>query len=182
MGYWIRVILASNRGTLMELGISPIVTSGLIMQLLAGAKLIEVGETPKDRALFNGAQKLFGMVITLGQGIVYVMTGMYGVPSDIGAGVCLLIIIQLFVAGLIAILLDELLQKGYGLGSGISLFIATNICETIVWKALSPTTINTGKGTEFEGAIIALFHQLATRTDKIRALQRVWNGRQDLPN
>lgn len=55
--YWIRVILASNRGTLMELGISPIVTSGLIMQLLAGAKIIEVGDTPKDRALFNGAQK-----------------------------------------------------------------------------------------------------------------------------
>merc|ERR1712071_432156 len=45
--YWIRVILASNRGTLMELGISPIVTSGLIMQLLAGAKIIEVGDTPK---------------------------------------------------------------------------------------------------------------------------------------
>ena len=112
--YWIRVILASNRGTLMELGISPIVTSGLIMQLLAGAKLIEVGDTPKDRALFNGAQKLFGMVITVGQAIVYVLTGMYGDPSDIGAGVCLLIIIQLFVAGLIVLLLDELLQKGYG--------------------------------------------------------------------
>ncbi len=44
-------------GTLMELGISPIVTSGLIMQLLAGAKIIEVGDSPKDRALFNGAQK-----------------------------------------------------------------------------------------------------------------------------
>ena len=39
---------------------------------------------------------------------------MYGDPSDIGAGVCLLIIIQLFVAGLIVLLLDELLQKGYG--------------------------------------------------------------------
>ena len=44
------------------------------------------------------------MVITLGQGIVYVMTGMYGEPSDIGAGVCLLIVIQLFVAGLIVLL------------------------------------------------------------------------------
>ena len=96
----------------MELGISPIVTSGLIMQLLAGAKLIEVGDTPKDRALFNGAQKLFGMVITVGQAIVYVLTGMYGDPSDIGAGVCLLIIIQLFVAGLIVLLLDELLPAG----------------------------------------------------------------------
>jgi preprotein translocase subunit SecY len=49
-------------GTLMELGISPIVTSGLIMQLLAGAKIIEVGDTPKDRALFNGAQKCKHMI------------------------------------------------------------------------------------------------------------------------
>merc|ERR1719398_93587 len=179
--YWIRVILASNRGTLMELGISPIVTSGLIMQLLAGAKLIEVGDTPKDRALFNGAQKLFGMVITVGQAIVYVLTGMYGDPSDIGAGVCLLIIIQLFVAGLIVIILDELLQKGYGMGSGISLFIATNICETVVWKAFSPTTINTGKGTEFEGAIIAAFHLLMARADKVLALKEAFY-RQSAPN
>jgi protein transport protein SEC61 subunit alpha len=56
----------------------------------------------------------------------------------------------------------------YGLGSGISLFIATNICENIIWKAFSPTTINTGRGAEFEGAIIALFHLLITRTDKVR--------------
>lgn len=106
---------------------------------------------------------------------------MYGDPSDIGAGVCLLIIIQLFVAGLIVLLLDELLQKGYGLGSGISLFIATNICETIVWKAFSPATVNTGRGTEFEGAIIALFHLLATRSDKIRGLKEAFY-RQNLPN
>ena len=59
--YWLRVIMASNRGTLMELGISPIVTSSLIMQLLAGAKILEVGDTPKDRALFNGAQKCKGV-------------------------------------------------------------------------------------------------------------------------
>uniref|UniRef100_A0A8C6U0V4 Protein transport protein SEC61 subunit alpha n=1 Tax=Neogobius melanostomus TaxID=47308 RepID=A0A8C6U0V4_9GOBI len=181
--YWMRVIMASNRGTLMELGISPIVTSGLIMQLLAGAKIIEVGDTPKDRALFNGAQKLFGMIITIGQAIVYVMTGMYGDPSEMGAGiyVCLYCFNYLFVAGLIVLLLDELLQKGYGLGSGISLFIATNICETIVWKAFSPTTVNTGRGTEFEGAIIALFHLLATRTDKVRALREAFY-RQNLPN
>jgi len=179
--YWMRVIMASNRGTLMELGISPIVTSGLIMQLLAGAKIIEVGDTPRDRALFSGAQKLFGMIITIGQAIVYVMTGMYGVPADMGMGVCLLIVIQLFVAGLIVLLLDELLQKGYGLGSGISLFIATNICETIIWKAFSPTTINTGRGTEFEGAVISLFHLLATRADKSRALREAFY-RQNLPN
>ena len=56
--YWMRVILASNRGTLMELGISPIVTSGMVMQLLAGSKLIDVNQSiPEDRALFQGAQK-----------------------------------------------------------------------------------------------------------------------------
>ncbi|XP_064399121.1 protein transport protein Sec61 subunit alpha [Halichondria panicea] len=179
--YWIRVIMASNRGTLMELGISPIVTSSLIMQLLAGAKILEVGDTPKDRALFNGAQKLFGMVITVGQSVVYVMTGMYGEPADLGAGICTIIVLQLLCAGLVVLLLDELLQKGYGLGSGISLFIATNVCETIVWKCFSPATINTGRGTEFEGAIIAFFHLLATRTDKIRGLREAFY-RQNLPN
>lgn len=179
--YWMRVIMASNRGTLMELGISPIVTSGLIMQLLAGTKIIEVGDSVKDRALFNGAQKLFGILITICQAIVYVVTGMYGEPADLGMGICLLIIIQLLCSGLIVLLLDELLQKGYGLGSGISLFIATNICETIVWKAFSPATINTGKGTEFEGAVIALFHLLATRTDKVRGLREAFY-RQNLPN
>lgn len=71
--------------------------------------------------------------------------------------------------------------QGYGLGSGISLFIATNICETIVWKAFSPTTVNTGNGTEFEGAVIALFHLLATRPDKFRALKWAFY-RNNLPN
>jgi protein transport protein SEC61 subunit alpha len=56
--YWMRLILASNRGTLMELGITPIVTSGMIMQLLAGANLITVDQSVKeDRVLFNAAQK-----------------------------------------------------------------------------------------------------------------------------
>lgn len=154
----------------MELGISPIVTSGLVMQLLAGAKLIDVDQSRReDRALFNGAQKLLGIVITVGEAVAYVLSGMYGDVRDLGAGLAILIIVQLFVAGIIVLLLvrggahvrsssgaltravaacaqDELLQKGYGLGSGISLFIATNICENIVWKAFSPTTINTGRG------------------------------------
>merc|ERR1712046_436479 len=98
-----------------------------------------------------------------------------------GAGNAILIIVQLFVAGIIVILLDELLQKGYGLGSGISLFIATNICESIIWKSFSPTTMNTGKGTEFEGAIVALFHFLLSRGDKLGALRDEFY-RQSAPN
>jgi protein transport protein SEC61 subunit alpha len=67
------------------------------------------------------------------------------------------------------------------MGSGISLFIATNICESVVWKALSPTTMNTGKGTEFEGAIIALFHLLWARSEKVMALKEAFY-RQNAPN
>merc|ERR1719198_2920486 len=111
------------------------------------------------------------MVITVGEAVAYTLSGMYGDVKDLGAGNAILIIVQLFIAGIIVLILDELLQKGYGLGSGISLFIATNICESIVWKAFSPTTVNTGKGTEFEGAIIALFHYLVSRTDKVMALK-----------
>ena len=117
----------------------------------------------------------------MGQATVYVLTGLYGQPKDIGAGVCLLLIIQLIVAALIVILLDELLQKGYGLGSGINLFIATNICESIVWKAFSPTTVNIGRGSEFEGAIVSLFHLLFTWSDKGRALREAF-WRERLPN
>jgi len=180
--YWARVIMASNRGTCMELGISPIVTSGLVIQLLAGSKIIEVDNGVKeDRALLNGAQKLLGVLITIGEAVAYVVSGMYGDVRDLGATNAILIIIQLFFAGIIVICLDELLQKGYGLGSGISLFIATNICETIVWKAFSPSTVNTGRGAEFEGAIIALFHLLITRQNKVQALREAFY-RTNLPN
>ncbi|KAH6895080.1 protein transporter [Coprinopsis sp. MPI-PUGE-AT-0042] len=180
--YWMRVILASNRGTLMELGITPIVTSGMIMQLLAGANLIDVDFSLKDdRVLFSGAQKLFALIIALGQATVYVLTGLYGPPKELGAGVCLLLIIQLIVAALVVILLDELLQKGYGLGSGINLFIATNICESIVWKAFSPTTVNIGRGAEFEGALVSLIHLVFTWNDKGRALREAF-WRERLPN
>lgn len=68
------------------------------------------------------------------------------------------------------IMLDEMLESGYGLGSGISLFIATNICETIVWKSFSPITIKSDMGTEFEGSIICLIHFLVSRPNKMSSL------------
>ncbi|KAM5536725.1 hypothetical protein V8D89_009652 [Ganoderma adspersum] len=60
--------------------------------------------------------------------------------------------------------------KGYGLSSATSLFIATNICESIVWKAFSPTPVNTGRGPEFEGPVVSLFHLLFTWNNKCRAV------------
>jgi protein transport protein SEC61 subunit alpha len=106
---------------------------------------------------------------------------MYGELGELGAFNAFMILFQLFTAGVIVILLDELLQKGYGLGSGISLFIATNICENILWKCFSPITIRTEQGTEFEGCIIALFHFLLTKSNKFYALQLAFY-RQNAPN
>lgn len=97
---------------------------------------------------------------------------MYGELDKLGAGNAILIILQLTFASIIVLLLDELMSKGYGLsGSGISLFIAINICENIAWKSFSPMTQKTEYGLEYEGAVIALFHLLITRPDKIQALQ-----------
>ena len=146
---------------------------------LRNVSIIVIHQVTRHVLIYISA--VFALIIAFGQATVYVLTGLYGQPSDIGAGVCLLLIIQLIVAALIVILLDELLQKGYGLGSGISLFIATNLCESIVWKAFSPTTINTGRGPEFEGAIVSLFHLLFTWNDKGRALREAF-WRERLPN
>eukprot|EP00494_Astrolonche_serrata_P030481 UN30749 len=175
-------MLASNRGSLMELGISPIVTSSLLMQLLHGLRQIDVNmEKPEDRQLYQAVQKLMGLGITLIEAVLYVSSGIYGDVSVLGYANCSLLVLQLFCAGVIVLMLDEMLQLGYGIGSGISLFIATNICENIIWKAFSPTTINVGTGPQFEGAIIAAFHLLITKQDKMGALREAFY-RTNLPN
>ncbi|KAL2530599.1 SecY protein transport family protein [Forsythia ovata] len=133
--YWMRVIMALHRGTVMELGITPIVTAGLVMQLLTGLKFIQVDNNMReDRLLLNSAQKLLAILIALGEATAYVCSGMYGSVSQLGAGNAALIIIQL-------LCLDKLIQKGYGLGSGISLFIATNIWPSLCTPML-PSTLN----------------------------------------
>ncbi|KAL7550179.1 hypothetical protein ACHAWF_013424 [Thalassiosira exigua] len=181
--YWMRVILASNRGTLMELGVSPLVTTGMVLQLLAGSKVIDVNlDTKEDRVLFAAAQKVVGILVTIAEASAYVLSGMYGDVSAIGTGNALLIVAQLSVAGLVLLLLDEMLQKGYGLGSGISLFIASHISESIVWKALSPTTVDLGRGTEFEGALLAFFHLMFVRKNKFLALKEALLRQNLLPN
>ncbi|KAL4452608.1 hypothetical protein ABPG75_008270 [Micractinium tetrahymenae] len=180
--YWARVIMASSRGTVMELGIGPTVTAGLIIQLLVGSKLLDVDTNVKsDRDLMKTAEHVLGLLITVGQAIVYVLTGMYGEPSEVGVVNGILIVLQLFIAGVLVLLLDEMLNNGWGLGSAISLFIATNICESIVWKAFSPYTLNVGRGPEFEGAVIALVHFLLSRSDKTKALKDAFY-REGLPN
>ncbi|UYV73919.1 SEC61A1 [Cordylochernes scorpioides] len=175
--YWMRMILASKRGTLMELGITPVMTSSLIMQVLVGTKILEVGNTPKERSLYNSAQKFFGIIMTICYAVVYVCSGMYGA---VGLGLGVLMVLQLVVTALIVMLLDEVVQN-YGMGSGTSLFITTNTCESIFWHFLSINTITTAKGTQFEGAIIHFIYCLMTRSNPIQALHESF-FRANLPN
>ncbi len=134
--YFLRVILASSRGTLMELGIGPIVTAGLVMQLLAGSKLIDVDfSNPEDRALFTGAQKALAVLMTMMEAGVFIAARAYG---DLSTYQAALVFLQLTAAGIALILMDETLQKGWGLGSGISLFIAANVAGQIIWLTLNP--------------------------------------------
>src|SRR5207244_7304577 len=68
------------------------------------------------------------------------------------------ILVQLIFAGIVIILLDEMLQKKWGFGSGISLFIAAGVCLQIVWSSLGPISpVSDGK---YLGGIIAFFQSL----------------------
>lgn len=66
-------------------------------------------------------------------------------------------------------LLDEMSNKGYGVTSSISLIIATNVCESIFWSVFSPMTIQSQNKTEYQGSVVALFHSLLTKDDKMSA-------------
>lgn len=167
----------------MELGITPIITSGMILQLIVGLKVLDLDmNKSRDRGLFNAAQKLLGILINLGSSLAYVLAGSYGPVSELGLGVSLALIAQLFFAGMLMIMLDDLLGKGWGLGGGINLFIVTNICESVLWALFSPLTISTGAGTlQFEGAIVNAFHQIIMERNKFKALTNIF-FRPDLPN
>ncbi|KAL0225206.1 hypothetical protein RCL1_003118 [Eukaryota sp. TZLM3-RCL] len=157
--YWSRVIMASNRGTLMELGISPIITSGMVLQLLTAVRILKVNQSdPNERAIYAKVQKLAAMVITLFQAIAYTVSGIYGPVSELGMFNATLIVTQLMISGVVVILWDDLLSKNYCVTTqGISLFIAANICEQIFWTAFSPITVPSQVlqgSTEFEGAML----------------------------
>jgi preprotein translocase SecY subunit len=149
----LRVIFASNRGSLMELGIGPIVTAGLILQLLAGSAIIQcdMGDS-QDRSLFTSASKVFSIVLTGVQAAAYLLSGMYG---TLGFQITIVIFLQLIAAGLVVMLLDELIQKGWGLGSGISLFIMAGVAQNILWSMFNPAY---GTGGLFVGNLSALLN------------------------
>ncbi len=148
----LRFVLASHAGSLMELGIGPIVTAGIIMQLLVGGKIIGLDlSNPEDRALFTGVQKFLALIMGIFQGAMLLLAWHYGVPLGGAAGI--FILIQLTLGVVVVLYLDELVSK-YGFGSGISLFILAGVATTVIWGAFNPIQPPYGAIPHFAGTML----------------------------
>jgi preprotein translocase subunit SecY len=125
--FW-QTVTASKMGTLITLGIGPIVTAGIIMQLLVGSELISLDlSKPMNRALFQGLQKLFGIALCFLEALMFVGAGAFGALTPLMTAV---LVFQLALGAILIIYLDEIVSR-YGIGSGIGLFIAAGVSQTI---------------------------------------------------
>jgi preprotein translocase subunit SecY len=117
------VILGTNFGSIISLGIGPIVMASIILQLLVGSKILDIDmNTDEGRKYFSGLQKLLVFFFIIFEAIVYVlMRGLQAAPGLTG-----LVIFQLILGGLVIVFMDELVQK-WGFGQGVSLFIAAGV-------------------------------------------------------
>jgi len=138
-----RVIFASQQGTLVELGIGPIVTAGLLMQLLRGSEILKFDfKKPEERGIFQTATKMVTYVVIVAESAVYGIA-VYG-PGITEPSVLYVLIGQLMAASIIVMFLDEMIQKGWGLGSGISVFIMAGVTQQILWSLFSPLPAGDG--------------------------------------
>jgi protein transport protein SEC61 subunit alpha len=140
-----RVIFAAQQGTLVELGIGPIVTAGLLMQLLKGSGLIKLDfKNPDDRSLFTSATKIVTIIVIVAEGGLY-GASVYGpLTAEEAPHAIYIVIAQLIGASVIVMLLDETIQKGWGVGSGLSLFIMAGVAQTILWSVFSVVPADDG--------------------------------------
>jgi preprotein translocase subunit SecY len=137
-----RAILAGAQFSLMHLGIGPIVTGSIIMQLFTGAKIIKLNlKKEEDKAVYQGTQKLMVIIMIVVEAAPQVygfmepstkfIGNMEGFLTGHGQGLARsLIVIQLIVGSYLVFLMDEVVSK-WGIGSGISLFIAAGVAQQI---------------------------------------------------
>ena len=155
-----RVIFASQQGTLVELGIGPIVTAGLLMQLLRGSEILKFDfKKPEERGIFQTATKLVTYIVIVAESVVYGIA-VYG-PGISDPSFLYILIAQLMGASIIIMFLDETIQKGWGLGSGISLFIMAGVAQQILWSIFSPLPAGDG----FSIGIVPFFAESAIAGD-----------------
>ncbi|MBQ6220462.1 MAG: preprotein translocase subunit SecY [Methanosphaera sp.] len=153
----LRSVMAGSFGSILTLGIGPIVTASIVMQLLVGGKLIDLDlSLAEDKAAFQGTQKLLAILFTLFEGTVLVITG--SLPP-ISGDYTLILILQMVLGGILIIYMDEVVSK-WGFGSGIGLFIAAGVSQTIIVGSFNflPTAASSAPA----GRIPAFIYSLTT--------------------
>lgn len=120
---YLAILLGTDFGSIISLGIGPIVLASMILQLLVGAQIIKIDlKHPEGKKYFQAMQKLLTIVFIIFEAVIYVlMRGLEAQP-----GFEFLVILQLFLGGLLIVFMDDVVQK-WGFGSGTSLFIAAGI-------------------------------------------------------
>lgn len=136
---FLEMILGSRMGSILTLGIGPIVTASIILQLLVGSKIIPWDlKTSKGRSKFQGTQKLMVIFFCIFEAAAYVMFGAIQ-PINRESATLFLLVFQLAFGGFLVLLMDEVVSK-WGIGSGVSLFIAAGVTKTIFVRAFNPLT------------------------------------------
>ena len=159
------IILGASFGSIISLGIGPIVTASIVLQLLNGSGLVKFDLTSKEgKKRFTGVQKLLSMFFIVFEAAIYVFMGGLAPPESLlGSGLYfqleLLLVFQLILGGLLIMFMDEVVSK-WGFGSGVSLFIAAGVSQSLFIRLLSPLPSPTNPGVA-TGAIPALFQSLA---------------------
>ncbi len=126
---YLATILGTDFGSIISLGIGPIVMASIILQLLVGSGLINIDTNTADgKKLFQGIQKVGVFVFILFEALVYVLMG--GL-QPIAPSYTFILVFQLILGGLAIMFMDEVATK-WGLGSGTSLFIVGGVAWRIV--------------------------------------------------
>ena len=139
-----RSILAGASGSLMQVGIGPIVTASIVLQLLGGADLLglDTQNNPRDQVLYQGLQKLLVVIVTAITAFPMVFAGFLEADPTLGIGTGLLELIifaQVFVGGILLLYMDEVVSK-WGVGSGVGLFIIAGVSQRLVGGLISVPT------------------------------------------
>lgn len=179
---FLSVILGAEFGSLISLGIGPIVTASIVLQLLNGSGLVKFDlSSHEGKRNFQGIQKLLAIFFIMFEGAIYVFMGGLAPPAILNgvqiAGTPLflqlelLLIFQIFLGGILILFMDEIVSK-WGFGSGISLFIAAGVSQQLFVRAFSwfPAPGSEAGFAYAAGAFPALFQSLAQGDPQTAAL------------
>ena len=137
------IILGASFGSILSLGIGPLVTASIVLQLLVGSGILNIDtKTPEGRAYYQGLQKITAIFFVVFEGFIYIFLGGLAPPTALQGTsqyfvMEMALVVQIVVGGLLVMYMDEVTTK-WGFGSGISLFIAAGVSSELVIRLISP--------------------------------------------